>query len=301
MDNAIKLDEGAPRSNHGICEPDDDYDHVDTNNVEYIIENVLMEKPSITSSKSFENLSNLYNSFYDSYCNCAEETSNCSDSKSCYHGGCYSIFLKNSNEKELILNKHRNVKDLLYECNSQCSCSVKVCTNRLVQLGPRKYLKVINSKNITNQYGLSTEEFIPEGAFVCEYAGEILTESEALNRNIWNRNQDLKNYLICLNEHLTSRCTDVDDGEPSATPQCIQTFIDAGRKSNIGRYLNHSCDPNCEILSVRIDGPIPKLGIFARKNIFTTEELCFDYGDIKSTLSNKQLCLCGTAKCRKYF
>lgn len=240
-------------SNARFCEPDDQYDHVD-DNIEYIIENVLMEKPSFVASKSFENLSNLYNSFYDSYCHCAEATNDCGDCTLCNHGGSYSIFSIDSNKKELILNQNRSGKDLLYECNSQCSCSLKCCTNRLVQLGPRKHLKIINAANLTNQFALSTEEHIPEGGFICEYAGEVLTESEAFRRNIRNRDQQLKNYLICLNEYSTSQSQD------SSTSQCIQTFIDAGIKSNIGRYLNHSCDPNCEILSVRIDGPIPKLG-----------------------------------------
>ncbi|XP_037034583.1 probable histone-lysine N-methyltransferase set-23 [Bradysia coprophila] len=289
MNNIVK-DE---HQSHGrFCELDDDYEHAD-DSAEYIIENVLMEKPSHGISKSFEDLSNLYNSFYDSHCNCVGTTENCRDYQTCYHGGCYSTFAGDSNTTELILNKQRNVKDLLYECNGQCSCSLNFCTNRRVQLGPRKKLKIVKATRLSNQFALTTEQCIPEGGFICEYAGEVLTESEALNRNVRNRDRKLKNYLICLNEYPTSH--------GSTTSQGIQTFIDAGIKSNIGRYLNHSCDPNCEILSVRIDGPVPKLAIFARKDIFAGEELCFDYGDVKSKLSDMQQCLCGTSKCRKYF
>lgn len=249
-----------------IFELDDDYEHVD-DSLEYIIENVLMEKASSATTKSFENLSNLYNSFYDSYCNCSEPTSNCSsDYQTCIHGGSYSTFGSDANEKELVLNKDRGVQDLLYECNSQCSCSPKLCTNRLVQFGPRKHLKMVTAANLTNQLALSTDEHIPEGGFICEYAGEVLTEQEALKRNIRNRDQQLKNYLICLNEYSTNTPEDV--GIDGTLSQCIQTFIDAGIKSNIGRYLNHSCDPNCEILSVRIDCPIPKLGEWKKFDIF---------------------------------
>lgn len=247
------------RSNDRIYELDDDYEHVD-DNIEYIIENVLMEKPSIAPSQSFENLSNLYNSFYDSNCNCVEATNDCSDCEFCNHGGCYSVHITDSNKNELVLNKERNVKDLLYECNSQCSCPLKLCKNRLVQFGPRKNLKITNAANLSQQFALSTQEHIPVGGFICEYAGEVLTESEAFRRNIRNRDQQLKNYLICLNEYSTIRAKDVDGNSATSSSQCIQTFIDAGIKSNIGRYLNHSCDPNCEILSVRIDGPIPKMG-----------------------------------------
>ncbi len=243
------------QTNYKVCDPDDDYEHAD-DNFEYIIENVLMENANNgTISKSFENLSNLFNSFYDSCCQCVEATSNCGDCQICSHGGCYSIVVTDSNKKkELVLNKDRNVKDLLYECNSQCLCSMELCTNRLVQLGPRKNLKIVKAANLHNQFALTTDENIPDGGWICEYAGELLTESEALRRNVRNRDQQLKNYLICLNEYSTGPVTS------ATSSQCIQTFIDAGIKSNIGRYLNHSCDPNCEILSVRIDGPIPKLG-----------------------------------------
>lgn len=291
MDNTMKVQH---QSQGRYCEPDDDYEHADDSN-EYVIENVLMDKP-IGTSKSFEDLSNLYNSFYDSFCDCdGTATHNCSDYQTCNHGGCYSIFVRDCSANELILNKQRNAKDLLYECNSQCSCSLDLCTNRLVQLGPRKKLKIVKSTKLINQFALTTEQHIPEGAFICEYAGEVLTESEAFNRNLRNRDQQLKNYLICLNEYPTSY------SGSSTSQQGIQTFIDAGIKSNIGRYLNHSCDPNCEILSVRIDGPVPKLAIFSRKDVPAGEELCFDYGDVKSTLSDKQQCFCGTSKCRKYF
>mgnify|MGYP001602558310 CR=1 FL=1 len=50
--------------------------------------------------------------------------------------------------------------------------------------------------------------------------------------------------------------------------------IDGSSRENIARYINHSCDPNCEceLRSGRIF-------IYAARDIQEEEELTFDYGD----------------------
>ncbi|KAL9894871.1 putative histone-lysine N-methyltransferase set-23, partial [Glossina fuscipes fuscipes] len=50
------------------------------------------------------------------------------------------------------------------------------------------------------------------------------------------------------------------------------------KSRNIGRYLNHSCQPNCQIKSVRIDCPLPS-PIFSKNFIKAGEELCFHYNE----------------------
>jgi histone-lysine N-methyltransferase SETMAR len=70
-------------------------------------------------------------------------------------------------------------------------------------------------------------------------------------------------------------------------------------KGNIGRYLNHSCDPNCEILSVRVDSIIPKIAIFTKRDVKENEELTFSYGTVNLE-NNKKLCFCGAQNCRIY-
>lgn len=50
--------------------------------------------------------------------------------------------------------------------------------------------------------------------------------------------------------------------------------IDGSPRSNIARYMNHSCDPNCE--SDVVDG---KILITALRDIEPGEELTFDYGE----------------------
>lgn len=270
----------------------DDYEHI-SDGIEYIVENCL--QTTEVESEEYGSLKEQFNSIYSYSCRCSSDQSDavCNDGSTCSHGGNY-IKVNYNNRFELILNPNRKSQDLIYECSDQCSCPI-YCENRLVQYGPSKDLIIVNISHLGKQYGLRTTRKMPAGAFVCEYAGEILTPQEAKYRLKQNDENHLMNYVICLREFP---CTDCSTTR-------LQTFIDPSRKGNIGRYLNHSCDPNCEIISVRIDGPIPKLGIFTKRAVDECEELCFSYGD-SSVQSNekhmmyRKLCHCGSAKCKKY-
>lgn len=74
------------------------------------------------------------------------------------------------------------------------------------------------------------------------------------------------------------------------------TVIDGNRRGNDARYINHSCDPNCEAVTVG-----RKIFIYAKKNIQPGVELGYDYkyewsndrGDIKL-----YKCECSSPKCR---
>lgn len=230
----------------------DEYEHY-SDSIEYVVENVLQN--TNTDSPSFDSLRNEFNSIYENSCTCPPDI----DGISCYemctdcsHGGNYvGIRTGDDNQMELVLNKNRGSQDLIYECCDRCACT-STCQNRLVQYGPRKNLRVTQFPR--KQLGLITLKPIPEGAFVCEYAGEVLTKNEALRRIRRVDATDEMNYVICLNEHSMDPTMGIGSNNK------IETFVDPSRIGNIGRYLNHSCDPNCEIISVRTDGSIPKLG-----------------------------------------
>ena len=47
--------------------------------------------------------------------------------------------------------------------------------------------------------------------------------------------------------------------------------------SNIlGRFVNHSCDPNCEMQKWSVNG-LFRMALFALRDIDADEELCYDY------------------------
>ncbi|CAN9512556.1 unnamed protein product [Ophioblennius macclurei] len=154
----------------------------------------------------------------------------------------------------------------VFECNALCACGDS-CSNRVVQMGIRLRLEVFGTRD--RGWGVRTLEGIPLGAFVCEYAGEVVDLAEARRRQL-SQSADDNNYIIAVREHAGNR--DGGGGETVA-----ETFVDPARVGNVGRFLNHSCLPNLLMLPVRVHSLIPRLALFAARNIDAHEELTFDY------------------------
>lgn len=249
----------------------DDYDHI-SESIEYVLENVLQDDDG---SEEFKEMTNSFNSNMENSCECAD----CR--QSCWHGVNYVL-----RDKKLILNEDRRCKDLIYECSDSCRC--QQCNNKLVQYGPTDDLiiKHFDGKG----HGLVSAKLIVEGSFICEYAGEILTKTEASRRDQENQRLNYMNYIFCLNE--------INSSDKS---QRIQTFIDPSFKGNIGRYINHSCDANCDIISVRVDCIIPKIAIFANRDIPIGTEITFNYGPSGGVNDEqKRKCFCLSKNCKIY-
>lgn len=288
-----------------MLELEDDYEHQES--IEYVLENVLMPDDG---SNEFKRLRDDYNSLLTASCRCSI-TYDCNENnRACCHGG---RFKYNENANELVLRqKVYNYLPALIECNDLCHCSANVCKNRLVQYGPRKNLEIFDSPRFKSK-GLRTTTNIPCGAFICEYAGELLTLSEAKRRLELIDKHGQMNYILCLNEYANS------NGKTKIKSAHV-TCVDPCERGNIGRYLNHSCNPNCDILPVRINCPVPKIckklvqntellfliiyvnaitGIFAKRDIAANEELCFHYGggDSNEGVIGGKLCLCAAPNC----
>lgn len=80
----------------------------------------------------------------------------------------------------------------------------------------------------------------------------------------------------------------------------VRMCIDATKFSNLGRFLNHSCDPNCFKQRVFCDhnSRLPRIAFFALRDIPPLEELAYDYG--YADVPGKTMpCLCGAANCKK--
>ncbi|NXD66715.1 EHMT1 methyltransferase, partial [Eolophus roseicapillus] len=65
---------------------------------------------------------------------------------------------------------------LIFECNHACSCW-RTCRNRVVQNGLRTRLQLYRTQKMG--WGVRTMQDIPLGTFVCEYVGELISDSEA--------------------------------------------------------------------------------------------------------------------------
>ncbi|XP_074054786.1 histone-lysine N-methyltransferase SETMAR [Macrotis lagotis] len=184
----------------------------------------------------------------------------------------------------------------VFECNVMCQCGER-CKNRVVQRGLQFHLQAFKTER--KGWGLRTLEHIPKGRFVCEYAGEILGASEA-RRRIQQQTKHDSNYIIAVREHL-------------GNGQIIETFVDPTNIGNIGRFLNHSCEPNLLMVPVRIESMVPRLALFAARDILPKEELSYDYsGRFHNLLKNNgnqempdkdkmgKPCYCGTKSCAAF-
>lgn len=148
----------------------------------------------------------------------------------------------------------------VFECNALCDCG-EDCANRLVQHGVSLMLQVFQTEK--SGWGLRAVEAISQGAFVCEYAGEVIGQQEARSRQLAQQPQDM-NYIIAVREH-------------SGEGHLRETYVDPSTKGNVGRFINHSCQPNLIMVPVRVHSMVPRLALFATRDITPDEELTFDY------------------------
>jgi hypothetical protein len=118
---------------------------------------------------------------------------------------------------------------------------------------------------------------IAEGETLIEYKGEIISWKEALRRHPHDPTQPQHTFYF-----------HVDDDR----------VIDGNVDGNASRWINHSCEPNCEA-----DEQNGRVFIKALRNIAAGEELSYDYGLIIDEPYTKKLlsefpCWCGSADCR---
>ncbi|XP_062595133.1 histone-lysine N-methyltransferase ASH1L-like isoform X1 [Saccostrea cucullata] len=161
------------------------------------------------------------------------------------------------------------------ECDiSTCPCQDQCLNQRFQKHEWVSDLEVIVTKD--RGYGVKTSESISSGQFILEYLGEVVSEVEFRRRMTEEYSQERHHY--CLN---------LDSG----------AVIDGYRMGNIGRYVNHSCEPNCEMQKWNVNG-VYRMGLFALKDISPNIELTYDYNFHSFNVDAQQLCQCGSENCR---
>ncbi|KAJ8354835.1 hypothetical protein SKAU_G00224020 [Synaphobranchus kaupii] len=73
--------------------------------------------------------------------------------------------------------------------------------------------------------------------------------------------------------------------------------IDSYRMGNEARFINHSCDPNCEMQKWSVNG-VYRIGLFALKDMDSSTELTYDYNFHSFNTEKQQVCKCGAESCR---
>lgn len=163
-------------------------------------------------------------------------------------------------------------------------------------------------------WGVRTRSPLAPGEFVCEYAGEVLNDSDAEAKCSSTVGRDA--YLFDLTtpsywDFLNARRPAGSEGED---PQAF--VIDAFAFGNVGRLLNHACGPSSganiipvfafteDDVGAPLDARLPRVAFFANRAVNVGEELRYDYGTRPGDVVDPNgtaralVCHCGSSTCR---
>ena len=136
--------------------------------------------------------------------------------------------------------------------------------------------KLIKSK--IHGKGIIADRNIDKGEKIIEYIGEKILKSEGDRRS----EQRIKKYL-------NSKKT----GSVYIFELNKKYDIDGSPYYNKARYINHSCEPNCEVEIVD-----DKIWISSIVDIKKGEELSYDYGyEFDQDDFRDHICKCGSSDC----
>ncbi|GAA5990320.1 hypothetical protein JCM10908_007315 [Rhodotorula pacifica] len=174
--------------------------------------------------------------------------------------------------------EHSNCMNRLMqiECmRGDCRCG-KHCQNQKFQ--KRQYAPIEIVKTEKKGFGVRAGADIPAETFVYEYVGEVIGPAPFQRKMKEYANEGIKHfYFMALDKEV---------------------FIDATKKGGKGRFLNHSCNPNCYVAKWTV-GRKMRMGIFTKRNIKKDEELTFNY-NVDRYGHVAQECYCGEPNCVGY-
>ena len=118
---------------------------------------------------------------------------------------------------------------------------------------------------------------IKRGTRIIEYLGERITPKEGDKRYDDGKMGRHHTFLFSVDSRVC---------------------IDAGVNGNDARFINHSCDPNCEAVDEK-----RRIYIEAIRDIAPGEELAYDYAYERDGTEDEEwerhyICKCGAANCR---
>ncbi|KAI8967227.1 hypothetical protein BDF20DRAFT_840312 [Mycotypha africana] len=165
---------------------------------------------------------------------------------------------------------------MFMECMvDDCPCD-RYCRNRRFQL--KQYARVDVIRTEKKGFGLRALTDLPANAFIMEYIGEVITNSEFIKRTKEYEADGLKHYYF-----MTLKTDEI---------------IDATKKGCLARFINHSCNPNC-VTQKWVVGKNMRIGIFTRRPIKAGSELTFDY-KFERYGAVAQKCYCEEPNCKGY-
>ncbi|KAF4977355.1 hypothetical protein FZEAL_6127 [Fusarium zealandicum] len=159
------------------------------------------------------------------------------------------------------------------ECSAEAGNCGGGCHNQRFQR--KQYASVSVIKTEKKGFGLRADADLQPNDFVFEYIGEVINEPTFRRRMLQYDDEGIKHfYFMSLNK---------------------SEFVDATKKGNLGRFCNHSCNPNCYV-DKWVVGDKLRMGIFTSRKIQSGEELVFNY-NVDRYGADPQPCYCGEPNC----
>jgi SET domain-containing protein len=141
----------------------------------------------------------------------------------------------------------------------------------------KKRRRIVVRNSSIHGRGVFALRRIPKGTRIIEYKGKLITDKEADRR--YSR----------VHEHSPHTMLFSLEGG---------WVIDATRRGNSARWINHSCAPNCDI-----EEEGRRIFIESRRDIRLGDELTYDYnlqiGEKHTKKAKREhACFCGARRCR---
>jgi SET domain-containing protein len=144
--------------------------------------------------------------------------------------------------------------------------------------------KLIRRNSPIHGRGVFAARDLPAGHRLIRYRGKLCTPQQIESGDAGD-SESGHTFLFTLNEHWV---------------------IDGAIQGNVARWINHSCDPNCEPILEETDDGVPahdKIFIETIRPIRAGEEITYDYGitlDERHTERMKRIweCRCGSPQCK---
>ena len=127
-------------------------------------------------------------------------------------------------------------------------------------------------KSIINRKGLVATKNIKKNTNIIEYKGRLISKKESEFNDKFDNDKHI--YLFNINKRYD---------------------LDGDYKYNTARLINHSCEPNCEVIGKGL-----RLWISAITDIKKGDELTYDYGFSYDCNYKDYICKCGSESCCGY-
>jgi hypothetical protein len=160
------------------------------------------------------------------------------------------------------------------ECTHYSCQLFDTCQNRRLESNLSVHQLQIFKHPILNHAVRSLTD-ISKDQLVCEFVGEIMRKSTYLKK--LEAGQSYPHYGVEL------------------IPGSY--VIDASKKGNLSRFMNHSCEPNCIMQRWVVRGE-QRIGIFALRDIESGVELTYDYSMHVYLKDQKLKCHCDSPNCQ---